>query len=173
MKIEYEIQDVKVIRRRTIAEALALHPDVYHLDMFSGLLSGDFLVKNPSSPEALYKPLLQEHEGEEVYWRTCALATLGEEWRVSEFYQALRGKGYYPAGMSESSAYLSALKERGVEVSTIIHLGTCIIDDTCREQRLLTRGNTKVELVPWYTATKLKSYYHVVVVKEEEKLEKK
>ncbi|MFZ2983954.1 MAG: hypothetical protein WA053_02615, partial [Minisyncoccia bacterium] len=96
----------------------------------------------------------------------CALASLDTEVGVREFYEELDRKGYFPESLSEGSAYLALLLAGGVKIGAVLHLGTFILDEEYREQRLLTREHGRAELIPLYHATKLKSYYHIVVVKK-------
>jgi hypothetical protein len=163
VKIIHEIKEIRIVRCRTIAEALirgGYHKQ--HVDIVSGLIHGTFRVDNFSHFDVLYEPLMKEYEGDDVYFRTCALASLDREMSVPEFYRVIDREGYYPASISEGSSYLTL----GM-VENVIHLGTFIRDESYHEQRLLTRGNGKVEFVPFFSATKLKPYYRVVVVKKE------
>ncbi|MFI5260479.1 MAG: hypothetical protein ACHQU0_01640 [Candidatus Paceibacteria bacterium] len=163
VKIVDEIPEVKIVRCRTIAEALirgGFHPQ--KVDLVSGLIHGTFHPTVTASADVLYEPLAKEHEGDMEYCRTCAIASLDAEMTVSELYRALDKAGYYPASISEGASYLSMHM-----VENVMHLGTLIRDERYQEYRLFTRGNGKVEFVPFYSATKLKAYYKIVVVKKE------
>jgi hypothetical protein len=127
------------------------------------------IEKEMELAEMLLQPLPTEYgDGTE---RTETLAIVSLEWEMErkEFYEELAKSDYYPAGMSESMSYLPILSTKDVIVDTIFHLGTLLLNVKYMEFRLLTRSNGYVEAIPFYPATKLKSYYHVVVVKKEKK----
>jgi len=169
VKIEHEIKDVKIVRCENIAKALEQVYGKYHSDLIAGLMSGSFRVENLPHLRVLQEPLEGWSEGDESYTRDCAMAILSGTWKIPAFYRALDEKGYYPASMSESAAYLKQLKRRGIEIGTILHLGTHIINEKCQEERLLVRENGTVEPIPIYGETALKAFYRVVVAKKPEK----
>ena len=171
MRIEHEIKDVKVVRYGSIADALSpLYGkgsyEKQRTDIVGSLMSGELHVVHPHI-RALHERLSRVHEGEPTYRRTCALVTLEREWKVREFYDALADREYYPAGVSEGVSYLLLLKSHKAITGSVAHLGTRILDEQFREQRLLTKEDGNVELIPVYGETKLKPYYRVVVVKKE------
>ena len=172
MKIEHELPDIAVVRFRTIAEALIASSGTHHLNDLSVRVLNTLHLNRQSKAEAvvlevLHQPLVAMYEDVSEYRRTLAVVSLEKEMNLNDFFQALNESNYYPASMSESVSYLRALRGRGVNVSPIFHLGTFILDDQYREQRLLVRDNGTVELVPSYPMTKLKAYYWIVVVKKE------
>jgi hypothetical protein len=105
----------------------------------------------------------------EEYTRTLALVTFAGEMKAKEFFERIEKSGYYPASVSEGMAYLPILAEKGIDVDTVFHLGTSFRDEKYTEFRLLTRSNGEVEPIPFFSATRLKQYYHIVVVKKEKK----
>ena len=170
MKIEYEIKDVKVVRHSTIAAALATvyGPAVHakeRVDLVGGLMGRNFHVADPHY-YLLHQPLAREYEGESVYRRTCALVTLDRDWQPSEFSQELDKKGYYRASTSETVAYLGRFKEQRVDLGTVVHLGTFILDDVYQQRRLVTRDG-KVDLPVVLPTTRLKHYHMIVVIEKE------
>ena len=169
MKIEREIENVRIVRYSTIAETLLPVFKKSHADIVSGLMGGDFRVNNFSQQEqeVLSKPLARYYEGDRVYRRTCALVSLDRDWTHAEFFHELADTVYYPAGISEGISYATLLIERGVRIDAIFHLGARILDEKYQELRLLTREDGRCEFIPFYSATKLRPYYHIVVVKKE------
>ena len=176
MRIAHELEDVRILRTgRTIVDGLETlygkgrYARGQRTDLVSSLMSGERKLAEPL-PDELYKTLVRVHEGDLVYTRTCALVTLEREWTTKEFYSVLDDRGYVPAGTSETIAFVLAYKNRGVVVhGRLDHLGTRILDELYNEKRLVTGEDGKVELVPFYSTTKLKTYHRLVVVQKPKK----
>ena len=174
MKIEHEMKSVRIVRHHTIADALMVGLSKYPLDglsnrIFSALHLNKPTVAEQELAEMLYQPLWREYEGETVYERTLALISLDMEIGVHEFYQELVKNDCYPASFSEGMSYLPVLVASDVMIDAVLHLGTSLRDEKWMEYRLLTREKGNVELIHFYSAMKLKSYYRTIVVKEEKK----
>ena len=173
MKIEYEVKDVEIVRKRTIAEALEARPGGRLLGGLPHLLLSTLSrSRSPDIPngerelaEILREPLWKECEGERVCKRTLALASLDKGMSMREFYRELNDARYYPASISEGTSYLPVLAARSVRAD-LLHLGT-VLRIEYGEYRLLTKKNNAVELVAIYPATQLKPHYKIVVVKKE------
>ena len=175
MKIEYETKDVKIVRYRTPAEALASGFRAGISGSLSRIVLDTLYKGKPAEvdelAEALREPLWREYEGEKTYERTLALISLSREMEIREFYQKLNEleSGYYPASLSEGMSYLPVLAKDGVQADVVIHLGTSFRDEEYHERRLLTKKNGSAELVAFYPATRLKPHYKLIVVKREKK----
>jgi hypothetical protein len=167
MKFEYEMKDVRIVRHLTLAEALTPVFGISRIDIVSGLLSGNFHAENRSQTDVFSERLAKEYEGDRVYRRTCVLVSLDRDWNSAEFFRELVKNSYYPASVSEGVSYLTELLRQGKKVESVFHLGTRILSEDFREQRLLMKGSGKYELVPFYSSTKIKARYHVVAIKEE------
>lgn len=182
MKIEYEMADVKIVRYLTIAKALEVGFDRFKRSKALSKLVFHTLHLDTKTPkqlkaeqelqEMLAQPLGIWDEIEE-YTRTLALITFSGEMKAKEFFERLEKSGYYPASVSEGMAYLPILAERGIVADTVFHLGTSFRDEKYMESRLLTRSNGEVEPISFFSATRLKQYYHIVVVKKEKENQKK
>ena len=168
MKIGHREQDVEVIRHSSIAEALLLDFG-YHENVFLRRLLEVFRVDAPQNVDAVFEPLTKDYENEHAYRKTCALASLETVMSVHDFYRALEKDGYYPASVSEGLSYLSVLKRKGVEIGTILHLGTFVCDEDFQEQRLLTKGTGRMKLIGFPCKGSLKAHYQVVVIEKEKK----
>lgn len=153
MKIEHETKDVLVTRYATIATAFSIGLK----DRRKGIIT---------ELERFREPLAHDYEGEMRYARTLALASVGIEMRVNEFYLALKGLGYYPASMSEDVAFLFELMRRRSKVGTVLHLGTILREDF-KEQRLVTSEEKGGSIIDFYPQTMLKPHRSIIVVKNE------
>ena len=179
MKIEHEIKDVQMVRYRTISEALIVGLGKHLLDGISNRILDTLHLLNADEEselsEVLHEPLWRVYEDEKSCTQTCALVSMEQEMTEHEFRLALTKNDhqYVPASISEAMSYLPVLKEKGIEVDFVFHLGTSFRTEKFFEQKILTRKNGTVELVPFYHATKLKPHYTIVVVKEEKKQAKK
>src|ERR1035437_247794 len=179
MKLEHEVEGVGIDWFRTVEEALAaglgkpspvkaisgLVLNTLHLDSKNKVR----LEKEEELAELLRQPLTGEYEDGMRHTETLALVSLEWEMERKEFYEELAKSDYYPAGLSESMSYLPILATKNIVVDAIFHLGTLLLNEKYTEFRLLTRSNGYVEAIPFYPATKLKPYYHVVVVMKEKK----
>lgn len=173
MKIEYEIKNVKVVRHHTIAEALTMGLGNRLTDNLFRFIR-DLLRQSRSLDErkelieVLSEPLSKEYEGKKTYERTIALVSLDKEIKIREFYQELAKSEYYPASVSEGMSYLPILASSGVRVDALFHLGTFFRNEEYIEQRLVTRRNGSAALIAFHPTMKLKPYYHIIVVKNEQ-----
>lgn len=178
MDITYEVKGVEIVPFPTVAAALLAGLGKDYLQrpapsFFEGLLSKRRGRKEEQlqrelawRKEQLNRPLSGAHEVLEPYQKTLALVSVGREIGVHAFYEALTAEKYYPANLNEGMAYLQCMA--GVDIETVFHLGKRFLDDALLERRLLTRRSDGFEFVPYYPRmTKLKPFYHVVVVKEE------
>ncbi len=162
MRIERKVENVRVVRHRTILEALRV------------------LARNPSARKAMFSsteeiqhnildaPLARVYEGDVVYRRDCGVVSVREVCEYADFVHRLTRGGYYPAGTNETVAYLSVLAAEKVRIDGVVHLGTRILDESYQEYRLLMRAPGLYELLPFFPRTKLQPGYHIVVVREEE-----
>ncbi|MDE2021642.1 MAG: hypothetical protein KGI71_01825 [Patescibacteria group bacterium] len=158
MKIEHVVLAVKIVRRGTILDALhEISSGSVRLDVPKGFRCNDLLRE----------PLWERYEGDWLYKRTLGLASLQEKMTRRDFYRKLGEDDYYPASFSEAMAYLLVLKERGVAVGNVLHLGTILRSEEYMEGRLLTKPSGAVEFVPFYPATRLGPSYSIVVVRAE------
>lgn len=178
MKIEHEIQDVEIVRYRTIADALTAGLGKHLLDGPSNRILNALHLDRPTEvslklSETLREPLRKWYESGEAYRRTLALVSLDGEMTAHDFRRKLAEDGYYPASVSEGMSYIRLLTARRIEVDGVLHLGTFLRTETFEEKRLLTRKNGDIELIAFHSAMKLKSYYRIIAVKEEKKQVKK
>ena len=166
MKIEHESK-VRVVPYQTIEDALLTGLSKDLLNNPYKRIIGALRLNRKTPEERELSEVLREPLWGEYYERTLALASLEQEMGVHELYQELARDGYCPAGISEEMPYLRILAARGVEVDVVFHLGTSLRTSTLTERRLLTKKNGDIELVPFYHVTRLKSYYKIIVAKEE------
>lgn len=184
MEIIHEIKGVQVTQFPTVAAALLAGLGKGYAKKSSRLVSELLLLLTNDRPkqlgeelhaeldwraEQLNYPLLQRGEAPEPYERTLALVAVEQELVVSDFYKALAEKKYHPADLNESMSYLS-LTSRMVDIEVVFCLGKRFLDNTLQERRLLTRKSGGVIEFPLYYphVTKLKRFYNVVAVREEE-----
>lgn len=159
MKVLYEMKDVRVVRGRTIAEALeACYGKRLHLRPY---------VTDQEFDELLHKPLRKWDGEESVYRETLAVFSVGREMLEHEFRKLLAEKGYGVASTSETLACLRALKDGGIKIDHVLHLGTILrSEDYAAEYRLLTMASGETQKLPhFWNVTTLKPYYHAVAAR--------
>ncbi|GEM_PF-3332087 len=111
--------------------------------------------------------LVDKHTKEKYsYVRACAFVTLTEEWSIPKLRKALEKHEYVPAGTIETVAYLKLLRGLGVTMGTVLHLGTHIVNEECKEHLLLIHDNGKVEALDRYSTTMVRPYWHIVVAEK-------
>lgn len=154
----YEVKDVRVERGRTVIEALEA---CYGKRLFLQPYAFD-----QELDELLHKPLRKWDGEESVYRQTLAVFSIGREMLEREFRQLLAERGYEVASTSETFACLRALKDGGVKIDHVLHLGTILRSGNYTEYRLITMGNGEARKVPYFwCVTTLKPYYHVVAAR--------
>lgn len=179
MNILYEISDVKIEPYRTVAEALeagfrkfakekAISKAVLHTLHLDNKTKAA-LEKEEEIEIMLRQPLWSGYESELSYTRTLALVSLESKIEVKDFCRELAQSGYFLASLSESMSYVPILINQHIKIDYILHLGTILRNERFEEFRLLTKNKGESELISFYPGTKLKPYYHIVVVKKEKK----
>lgn len=155
--LRHRFEEVPVKRQGTIADAFAVGLEKRRKGIIANL-------------EIFRQPLVMEYEGEMKYTKTLSLATPGRRMGVREFYHALHEEGCHPASMSEDVSYLFMLMHHHIEAGLILHLGTILRSEGCKEQkeqRLLTREDGGGRLIDfYYPQTSIKPDCSVIVVEK-------
>jgi len=166
LKISHELKIV-VHPKRTALEALGIGEQKTALKKFADT------TLEPRKKEKLLELMGKQvlsREDETEYEKTVALASLERSLLACEIYKELKELDFYPAGLSETISYLDEAKD--VPVSSIIVLGMRLLDDECKEIRLVIKENS-FELETMYPRKPIKQHFQIVVVKEEKSARKK